>query len=179
VRIGALEDSSLVARKVGAVRRVFVASPAYLRRHGVPRTPAALRGHAVIAFSGLLRDGDWRFVENGRFTRVAVAPRLEINDAPAAIEAAERGEGIVNALSYQVARAIRAGRLAPVLRNFAPPSVPVSLVYPQSRLVAAKLRAFVDFAAPRLAKALADLVPPGGLGDQAAAPVDERSAGAG
>ncbi|ACG71822.1 transcriptional regulator, LysR family [Anaeromyxobacter sp. K] len=159
VRIGQLPDSDLVARKVGEIRRVLVASPAYLRAHGAPSSPARLRAHAAIAFTGLQAGREWRFVDGGRPVAVPVAPRLVVNDALAALDAAEAGDGITLALSYMVAERIAAGRLVPVLGRFAPPPVPVQLVHPHARLVAPKVRAFVDFAAPRLAAAIAGLPP--------------------
>ena len=150
VRIGPLPDSNLVAKKIGTVRRILVASPDYLVRRGVPQTPADLRLHSIIAFTGLMPNREWRFLDGKKGDSVSFVPRLEINDAAAAIAAAEMGDGITVALSYMVADQIRDGRLAPLLDNFTPPPVPVHLVYPQSRLVSAKLRAFIDFAAPRL-----------------------------
>jgi DNA-binding transcriptional LysR family regulator len=86
---------------------------------------------------------------------VSIVPRLEVNDATAALAGAERGQGITIALSYMAARAIAEGRLTTVLERFTPPAVPVHLVYPQGRAMAAKVRAFLDFAAPRLKDALA------------------------
>ncbi|ABC80325.1 LysR family transcriptional regulator [Anaeromyxobacter dehalogenans] len=157
VRIGQLPDSDLVARKVGEIRRVLVASPAYLRAHGAPASPARLREHAAIAFTGLQPGREWRFADGGRQVAVPVAPRLVVNDALAALDAAEAGDGLTLALSYMVAERIAAGRLVPVLGRFAPPPVPVQLVHPHARLVAPKVRAFVDFAAPRLAAAIAAL----------------------
>jgi DNA-binding transcriptional LysR family regulator len=155
VRIGQLPDSALVARRVGEVQHLLVASPAYLAAHGVPERPEALKGHAMIAFSGLLPGRDWRFVANGRATAVTLAPRLEVNDALAALDVAERGHGITLALSYMVGPRLATGRLVPVLDAFAPPPVPVQIVHPHGRLVAAKVRAFLDFAAPRLKERLA------------------------
>jgi DNA-binding transcriptional LysR family regulator len=154
VRIAQLPDSTLVARRVGEVRRVLVASPAYLAERGVPERPDALKGHDVIAFTGLLPGREWRFVDDGRDAAVVLAPRLEVNDAAAAIAGAERGDGITNALSYMVAGAIAGGRLIPVLDRFTPPAVPVQLVYPRARTMAAKVRAFLDFATPRLKSVL-------------------------
>ncbi|MFZ3181426.1 MAG: LysR family transcriptional regulator [Methylocystis silviterrae] len=150
VRIGPLPDSNLVAKKIGTVRRILVASPDYLVRRGVPQTPADLRLHSIIAFTGLMPNREWRFLDGKKGNSVSFVPRLEINDAAASIAAAEMGDGITVALSYMVADQIRDGRLAPVLDSFTPPPVPVHLVYPQSRLVSSKLRAFIDFAAPRL-----------------------------
>lgn len=161
VRIGALPDSSLVARRIGMVRRVLVASPAYLAARGVPQTPADLKRHAIVAFSGLAANSEWRFAgRDGAARRVAVAPRLTVNDAVAAVAAAEAGEGIAAALSYQVAEPLARGALVPVLEDHATPALPVQIVHPQARLVAPKVRAFVDAMAPRLARFLARVAPP-------------------
>lgn len=169
VRIGALPDSSLVAKKVGTVRRILVASPDYLARRGVPQTPAELRVHSIIAFTGLMPNREWRFLDGRSGQTVSFLPRLEINDAIAAIDAAVMGEGITIALSYMVADQIAAGRLVPVLEEFTPPAVPVNLVYPQNRLIAPKVRAFVDFATPRFRAALDRLVVPAVVPDQSGA----------
>lgn len=157
VRIASLPDSSLVARRVGEVRRILVASPSYLERHGRPETPADLKLHAIIAFTSLMPNREWRHVDAGGGNHVSVQPRLEINDAGAAIGAAERGAGITIALSYMVAEHIHDGRLVPVLDAFSPPPVPVHLVYLPSRLIAPKVRAFIDFASPRLRETLSGL----------------------
>lgn len=156
VRIAELPDSTLVARHLGEVRRLLVASPAYLERRGVPRQPGELAQHEVIGSGFMFSGGEWHFDEQGRSRSVGLASRLVVNDALAAIMAAERGEGIAGALSYMVAPQRAAGELIAVLEEFTPPALPVHLVYPTSRLLAAKVRAFVDFAAPRLARALAD-----------------------
>lgn len=159
VRIAELPDSSLVARRVGEVRRMLVASPDYLSEHGVPGEPAELRDHAVIAFTGLMPNREWRYRMKGRTRTVALEPRLEVNDALSALAAAEAGKGVCPALSYMVADALAAGRLVPVLPDVSPAPVPVQLVHQQGRLVPPKVRAFMDFAAPRLSAAL------GGLGE--------------
>jgi DNA-binding transcriptional LysR family regulator len=160
VRIGELPDSSLVARRLGTVRRVLVASPAYLARAGTPEAPEALRAHQVIAFTGALPNREWRHVQGGRRASLRLVPRFEVNDAQAAISLALAGEGITAGFSYMVAEDVRAGRLVPLLQAFAPPPVPVHIVYPQARLVAPKLRAFVELATPRLRARLAgDLAP--------------------
>ena len=162
VRIGPLPDSSLVAKRVGTVRRVLVASPGYLARRGTPLSPADLRLHSMIAFTGLMPNREWRFLDGRSGNSVSFMPRLEINDAVAAIAAAEMGDGITIALSYMVANDIREGRLVTVLDNVTPPPVPVHLVYPQNRLVAPKLRAFLDFVTPRLKDTLERLKIPDG-----------------
>ncbi|GLI95319.1 transcriptional regulator [Methylocystis echinoides] len=161
VRIGPLPDSNLVGKKIGTVRRILVASPDYLRRRGTPKIPADLRLHSLIAFTGLMPNREWRFLDSEKGHSISFAPRLEINDAAMSIAAAEMGEGITVALSYMVADKIRDGRLAPVLEEFTPSPAPVNIVYPQSRLISPKMRAFVDFAAPRLRATLDSLTLPG------------------
>jgi DNA-binding transcriptional LysR family regulator len=154
VRIAHLPDSTLLARRVGAVRRILVASPDYLVERGVPATPEDLKAHAIIAFTGLLPGREWRFTANGRAAAIALTPRFEVNDAVSAIAGAERGYGVTVALSYMVADALADGRLVPVLEAFAPPAVPVHLVYPQGGAMTAKVRGFLDFATPRLRAAI-------------------------
>lgn len=150
IRIGELPDSSLIAKRVGAVRRVLVASPEYLTRRGLPAQPTDLKLHSMIAFTGLLATREWRFGDEQNSTTITINPTLEINDAQAAINAAEMGHGVTVALSYMTHDRVRQGKLVEVLGRFAPPPRPVHLVYAQTRLLAPKTRAFVDFAAPRL-----------------------------
>lgn len=145
VRIGELADSTLVALKVGEVRRVVVAGPDYLAARDAPATPAALAGHDLIAFEGVDATDDWRFGQNER-TSVRIEPRLTVNTADAAITAAEAGLGITRALSYQVDAALRAGRLCELLVPFVPPPMPVNIVYPQHRQGSANVAAFVTSA---------------------------------
>ncbi|MGE5368681.1 MAG: LysR substrate-binding domain-containing protein, partial [Chloroflexota bacterium] len=108
-------------------------------------------------FTGLMPDREWRYGDGKRVRRVALQPHLEINDAVSAIASAERGDGITLCLSYMVADRIASGALVEVLRDHAPPPVPVQLVYPESRLVSPKVRAFIDFSAARLRAALGEL----------------------
>lgn len=157
VRIGHLPDSDLIAKQLGAVHRILVASPEYLAERGVPASPAELQSHSVIGFTGLMPRREWRFQEGQKVGSVSLQPRFEINDAVAAIQAAEMGHGITIALSYMVSEQIRAGRLSPLLTAFTLPPQPVHLVYPQARLVAPKIRAFIDHAAPRLKSVLDQL----------------------
>lgn len=156
IRVGPMPDSSLIARRVGSIRRVLVASPTYIARHGRPQVPSDLKKHTMIAFSGLATGRTWRFAGGS----VSLSPRLELNDAAAAIAAAEGGNGITMAFSYAVSAQLRKGRLVRLLDAYAPPEVPVHFVYPQSGLVAPKVRAFADFAAPRLKEMLAQLALP-------------------
>jgi len=144
VRIGHLPDSSLVARHVGEMRRIVVASSGYLKRHGEPRTPQAIASHETIQFGAMTASPDWSFVENGREVRVACTPRFTTNSADAAIQYAEQDGGLTRVLAYQAAEAIRDGRLRIVLQKFEQPPLPIHIVYPTSRLLSAKVRTFVD-----------------------------------
>ncbi len=147
VRIGFLADSSLVARHVGEMRRIVVASTDYLRHRGEPKTPADIVGHQTIQFGASTVTCEWRFVERSREFRLNVAPRFSSNGADAAIHYAEQGGGLTRVLAYQAADAIRRGRLKIVLEKFEQPALPIHIVYPTSRLLSAKVRAFVDLVA--------------------------------
>lgn len=127
VRIGELPDSTLISRHVGDVRRLLVASPGYLAQRGTPKTAADLKLHAIVAFTGLMPNNEWTYVGEKGASRVTLQPRFEINDATAAIAAAEAGSGITIALSYMVAKPLREGRLVPVLTNLCPPPSRFSL----------------------------------------------------
>ena len=144
VRIGHLADSSLVARHVGEMRRIVVASSGYLKQRGEPDTPEAVASHETIQFGAMTASPDWRFVEDGREIRVACAPRFTTNSADAAIQHAERDGGLTRVLAYQAADAIKGGRLKLVLAQFEQPPLPIHIVYPTSRLLSAKVRTFID-----------------------------------
>ena len=144
VRIGHLADSSLVARQVGEMRRIVVASSGYLQQHGEPNTPEAIASHETIQFGAMTASPDWRFVDDGREIRVACTPRFTTNSADAAIQYAEQGGGLTRVLAYQAADAIKGGRLRVVLAQFEQPPLPIHIVYPTSRLLSAKVRTFID-----------------------------------
>ena len=151
VRIGALPDTGLVARRVGEVRRVIVASPAYLAAHGVPEQPQALDGHAVIFSSMREMAPEWRFKGPQGEIAVRLAPRLSVNEVDAMLMAVEAGRGIGRALSYQVAGQIAAGTLVRLLAQFEPAPLPVQLVVQGTRHMPQRLRACFDYLAEKLA----------------------------
>jgi DNA-binding transcriptional LysR family regulator len=155
VRVGVLPDSALVAVRVASLREVVCASPAYLARHGTPRNPQELARHDCVSFAGPAGGAAWSFATAREPHSVSVRARLVVNTAEAAVDAAIAGVGLTRVLSYQVASALKAGTLALVLRKFEPAPIPVSLVYSHQPLLPAKLRAFLDFAAPRLKARLA------------------------
>ncbi|MBB4194114.1 DNA-binding transcriptional LysR family regulator [Rhizobium aethiopicum] len=150
LRIGNLADSNLIATRLGAIRRTVYASPDYIARHGASRHPSDLSVHDCITFEGMASTQSWTFVEGKRDLVVPIRSRLAVNTAEAAVDAAVAGLGITRVLSYQAARAEKAGLLVPLLAAFEPQPAPVHLVYPSQGLVPLKLRALIDFATPRL-----------------------------
>jgi len=146
VRIGHLSDSSLVARHVGEMRRIVVASPGYLKAHGEPRTPEAIESHQTIQFGAMTAPREWRFFTDGNEIRLAPIARFTTNSADAAIQYAAQGGGLTRVMAYQAADAVKNGRLKIVLAKFEPPALPIHIVYPTSRLLSAKVRAFIDLA---------------------------------
>ena len=151
VRIGSLPDSSLVATQIGRTRHVVCANPAYLKEHGTPRSPADLTATACVTFAGLGEADLWHFKA---LPPIRVHSRLEVNTAEGAVEAAIAGVGFTRVLSYQAAEALSTGKLVAVLKKFEPEPLPINLIYVQERRLTAKLRAFLDFATPRLRERL-------------------------
>ncbi|TPI36677.1 LysR family transcriptional regulator [Mesorhizobium sp. B3-1-6] len=155
VRISELPDSAMVAIRVGSIRRIVCASPAYLALHGTPEKPSELAGYNCVTFEGLAAPATWTFGTGKTEIVVPVRSRLQVNTAEAAIDAAIAGLGLTRVLSYQADAAVRAGALRVVLEPFEPPPWPVSLVHAGQGRLPVKLRAFLDFAAPRLKERLA------------------------
>jgi len=156
IRIGHLPDSAMRATALGSVRYVCCASPAYLDDAGVPETPQALAGHRCISFATFAKTGRWSFYGTKPQT-VTVVPRLIVNTAEAAIDAAKAGLGIVHVLSYQAVEGFKDGSLRLVLEAFEPERLPVSLIHREDRLPQAKVQSFVALAVPRLRRALRDI----------------------
>jgi DNA-binding transcriptional LysR family regulator len=154
VRIGDLPDSSMIATRVGAIRRVTCGSPAYFAARGTPKEPADLAAHNCITCEGLMSAKVWTFTKGKSDLPVAIRSRLAVNAAEAAIDAAIAGVGITRVLSYQIENARRAGALDMVLQEFEPAPWPVSLVYLDQGFLPLKLRSFIDFTAPRLKASL-------------------------
>jgi len=143
-RIGHLADSTLIAVPVGKVRRVVCASPEYLQRCGTPRAPADVRAHSCVRHTGLAPRGDWHFRVGRRTVSIPITAAISSNEIDSSLEACRSGVGLGMFLSYQTAPYRDAKKLRYVLEQFEPEPVPVQVVYPQSRLVSSKVRAFVD-----------------------------------
>ena len=154
VRIGPLPDSSLHGVNVGSVRRVLCASPAYIAQHSELNHPDDLAGHSIIHFSGLGSAKEMQFAGANKSHRINIEPRWMSNSVDAALEAVASGIGIGQFLSYMVEPLLRLGHLRLLLENYAPPTVPVTIVYPHSRLLSTKVRLFVDQAASQLRTSL-------------------------
>ena len=150
IRIASLPDSSLVAARVGSIRRVVCGSPVYFAARGIPTSPCDVRTHDCITRDGKTFENAWTFTTGNSDIAVEIHARFIVNTAEAAIDAAIAGVGIARVLSYQIVDAVRAGMLATVLEDFEPEPLPVSLVYAARGLLPLKLRAFIDFATPRL-----------------------------
>lgn len=151
IRIGRLEDSSLVAHPLGEVRRVVVATPALLRRHGVPRHPRELLDANCIRVLST-RTGWGDFQEGGKVFQVPVTGNLEFNHIWPAVQACTEGAGFGMFFSYQVEPLVAQKKLRIVLEDFELPPRPISIVYPHARLLPARTRAFIDFARPELSQ---------------------------
>jgi DNA-binding transcriptional LysR family regulator len=151
VRIGQLSDSSLIARKLAAVRMVTCASPDYLRSAGVPRTPHDLADHEAIIDTNVAEPTIWRFGAHNDRLDTRVHGRLHFAGADACVAAARMGLGVTRTPAFAAAEDLRAGRLTALMCAFEPEMIHVHAVYPHARHLAAKVRVFVDFLAARYA----------------------------
>jgi DNA-binding transcriptional LysR family regulator len=157
LRIGALADSSLIAVRVGEICRVVCASPAYLKSRGMPRSVDDLSAHDCISYPPIQSPNMWRFTRDQTEYAVPVRSRLIVSNLESACDAARAGIGITVAFSYHVTNAIKSGELILLLQGYQPEPLPVSFVYSPNRFMPVKLRAFLDFAVPRLRARLADV----------------------
>jgi DNA-binding transcriptional LysR family regulator len=160
VRMGTLSDGTLVATKVGEIRRIVCGSPAYFAAHGTPKTLDDLAKHMCITYTALAAGMTWIFNPRDGSPSRGVRPtcRLKINTAEAAIDAAIAGVGITNVFSDQVVKPVSERKLSLILQDFEPEPTPVHIVHPRQALVPLKMRLFVDFAVSLLRRSLdADL----------------------
>jgi DNA-binding transcriptional LysR family regulator len=156
IRIGQLSQPELTVRRLAVSRMIACASPAYLERHGVPTTPAELREHARLAFSGAISPGDWTFTDsNGVDQSVPDPSRLHVNNMQFLLSAALAGAGIAYGPSFVFGEHVARGDLIPVLTNYTTTSLPIHAVFPTARYMPRLVRAFVD----RLAEDFAGIPP--------------------
>jgi DNA-binding transcriptional LysR family regulator len=151
LRIAPLADSTAIAMRLGDVRRVVVAAPRYLKQHPRIAEPGDLAKHQIVAMAHLPHS--WTFAPQIRSSAprtVQFTPRLVVNSTYAAVASAVAGRGVARLYSYQVAEQIARGELEIVLAGDEDPEVPAHLIFPHGRLSVPKVRAFADFAVPRL-----------------------------
>ena len=152
IRIGALEDSSLISRQLGCIQLVACAAPGYLARHGVPRSPAELALHECVRDRNFRRGGRWPFTRNGVEEEVDVGGRLMVNGIVASHEATLAGTGIGLLACHVIEEDLAAGRLQRVLQDYQSAQLPISAVYPHRRYLTAKVQRFVEFLGARMAQ---------------------------
>ncbi len=145
VRVGLLEDSSLVARHIADARMIVCASQEYLDEHGTPGTIEELREHNCLVYSGRQPLGEWRFSVNGKVKKLKVSGDVRSNVGDALRIAAIQGSGLVQLPAYMVGLDVGAGRLVPVLGQYGPPARPIHAIYPHRRHLSAKVRTFVEY----------------------------------
>jgi DNA-binding transcriptional LysR family regulator len=150
IRIGPLAESGMIARKVGEVRRILVASTEYLARRGAPTSLDELTQHDIVFGSGVNTLAEWRFHQGGRERLIHLMPRLMVNDVEALLLALKDGRGIGRMLSYQPADEIATGSMVRLLPESEPSPLPVHIVFSSRRNMAPKLRTFLDHAVDRL-----------------------------
>jgi len=149
LRVGELQDSSMVARRLGSMAFLTCAAPDYLAAHGVPRRLDDLQAHrGVMHFSGRTgRPFDWDFVVAGRMVTAEMRGAIAVNDPDAYISCALQGMGLIQAARYQVRHHLESGALVEVLADMPPTPMPISLLYPQGRMASPRLRVFADWMA--------------------------------
>lgn len=147
IRIGALPDSSLRAIRVGQVRRVVCASPAYLEKYGSPKSPADLVAHRIIAATSVSAGSEWRFAMANEKIGVKLKPQILVNTNDGALQAAKDGFGLTRLISYQVANELSAGTIKVVLTEYEEASLPVHVIHREGRH---RSRSFVDLAVETL-----------------------------
>ncbi len=152
VRIGALADSSMRAKKVGSVRLALVASPEYLAKHGIPQHYNELENHTLIESQVGSINPDWKFVDNGKVINQRIKSRLSVTTNQAAINAAVAGFGITRIISYQVADELTSNKLKFILEPFEQQPMPVNIVHREDKLSSTKVRSFIDLLATNLIK---------------------------
>ncbi|WP_394780540.1 LysR family transcriptional regulator [Undibacterium sp.] len=147
LRVGNLQDSSLIGRQIGSMRFITCASPAYLERYGTPLTIDDLQKHQrIVHFSGRTgRAFDWDFVVDGKIVKVEMGGSVSVNDADANVCCGLQGLGLMHAAAYQVREHVQKGNLVEVLQQWPPTPMPVSLLYPRSKTISPKLKMFTDW----------------------------------
>ncbi|WP_295895049.1 LysR family transcriptional regulator [uncultured Vibrio sp.] len=152
IRIGALSDSSMRARKVGEVELILVASPTYLAESGMPLSPSDLNQHTIVNSGSNSFSHDWYFLQGNKKSLHRIKPRLNVTTNQAAINAVKLGLGITRVVSYQVEEELKNGTLELVLPQYQLPPLPVHVIHREGQFSSAKIRTFIDLMAAHLTK---------------------------
>jgi len=149
LRVAELASSSLIARRLLGVERVFCASPAYIERRGAPEHPRDLRNHDCLSYGFLATGNQWKLTGPDGEHLVSVLWRLCANNAQVLSEAALKGRGIALLPNFIAGTALEAGALVPVLPNYHAPEIALYAIYPPTRHLSSKVRLFIDFLVAR------------------------------
>jgi len=147
IRVGDLEDSSMVARRIGTFESITCAAPSYLARHGEPKSIEDLADHCAVHYfsSRTGRTMDWSFMVNGKPRDVQVKGSVSVNDSEAYVQCGVNGFGLIQPSRYMVAPLLESGQLREILTQWTPPPLPISVVYLHNRHLSPKVRVFVDW----------------------------------
>jgi DNA-binding transcriptional LysR family regulator len=145
IRIGDLEDSSYVARKLTHFEMVVCASPAYIEKNGTPKNPEDLKNHQCLSFTNWKSDGGWKVLNKNLNTKMNGTSRFDCNNGQALREAALKGLGLILMPKGLLGQNLKDGSLIEVLHEFHPPSRPVNAVYPKERQTTPRLVSFIDY----------------------------------
>ncbi|GAB0111366.1 LysR family transcriptional regulator [Pseudoalteromonas distincta] len=150
IRVGHLNDSTMVARNIGNMHFKTVASPHYINTHGMPSTPKDLKNHQCLINTAVTNAKRWSYLIDGKSTVIKVAGSLEVNDSQSLKAFAIANQGIAQLPSFYVDAAIQSGELIEILSDYVPSPLPVNLLYPSQRLLSPTVRALVDYLVPFL-----------------------------
>ncbi|MGB3290283.1 MAG: LysR substrate-binding domain-containing protein [Burkholderiaceae bacterium] len=147
IRVGELQDSSMVAKRIGTFETLTCAAPSYIERHGIPKSITQLGEHQAVHYfsSGSGRIIDWSFMVDGKSTDVQMKSVVSVNDAEAYVTCGLQGFGLIQPSRYMVAPHLQSGALVEVLSDWKSPSMPISVAYLQNRHLSSKVRVFVDW----------------------------------
>ena len=150
IRVGHLNDSTMVARNIGNMHFKTVASPHYINTHGMPSTPKDLKNHQCLINTAVTNAKRWSYLIDGKSTVIKVAGSLEVNDSQSLKAFAIANQGIAQLPSFYVDAAIQSGELIEILSDYVPSPLPLNLLYPSQRLLSPTVRALVDYLVPFL-----------------------------
>ena len=147
LRVGTLQDSDMIGRRVAMLEEVTLAAPAYVERHGMPMHPDALDGHHMVGFRSSATGGllPLEFEVGGTLREITLPATISVNAAESYFAAAKLGLGLIQVPRYHAEDALEKGQLLHILKDFPPTRTPVSMLYPRSRQLSPRVRVFIDW----------------------------------